>query len=228
MKIKGDANADLSRPKCPIPVTVVGPHGAYNSYSYCKGWNCPICRPKLIKDHNENICNIFIELSCVQVFVAYKKERGKELSNFISRYVGIKCKDYHHKHCRINGIDESVIISDRKFPGSKRIDKRNFLHDILPEILNSPWEKGQRVSFTRGLNKTKKKAKSGEYCRLLGHVSEDYDNLHSDEERAVWIKRQAIFKLHNKGKEFLEKNLPVKVEADDYRSEASTEVRAVC
>ena len=56
----------------------------------------------------------------------------------------------------------------------------------------------------------------------------EYNELRSDEERAVWLKQHTIFRSFKKGKEFLEKNLPVEAEAYDYRTEASTEAQAAC
>ena len=188
---------------CGMPVTLVGPHGSSSFPTRCRTWPCPVCREILINEYIRKIKNAFMALPCVHVFVGYRQEKGKDLSNFIQHNV-------HGHYCRINGLDTSAIISDRKFDGAKRNDKKNFLENNLPDILNQSWEEGRRVSFSKGWIEPDKKKESDYWGIVLGNVRKDFYKLHSDEEKKAWLSKQQIFKLFTKGAEFLGQESPMK------------------
>lgn len=195
MKEQGKDDAVLSG--CGMWVTVVGPRGAYSFPSLCKRWMCTKCRKILIKILIDKIQGCFGELPCVQVFVGYSKEKGKELSNFTS-------KNVNGHYCRINGVNTSVIISDKKFNGAERNDKIKFLRKTLPEILNQPWEKGKRVSFSLGWIEPHEKEESNNWVMIVGDVCDEFHKLNSDEEKKAWLLKQIILRRYKKGAKFLE------------------------
>lgn len=143
-----------------------------------------------------------MKLSCVHVFIGYRQEKGKDLSNFIQH-------NLHGHYCRINGLDTSAIISDRKFDGAERTDKKKFLENTLPEILNQPWEKGRRVSFFKGWIEPDKKQESNNWGILVGDVCTEFENLCSDEDKKAWLSKQPILKLFPKGAKFLGQESPM-------------------
>lgn len=183
-------------------VTVVGPNGAYSFKKPCKMWNCKRgCKKKLIAHYIKKIRHNFMNLPCVQIFLGYRNEKDKALSNFTT-------KNVTGHYCRINGLDTSAIISDKKFTGSKRRDKRNFLINTLPEILNQPWERGRRVSFSKGWIEIQEKEESRFWAIIIGDLSSEFRRLRTDEERRAWISNRQILKLFKKGKRFLSQGAP--------------------
>jgi hypothetical protein len=182
---------------CGQLVTVVGPNGAYSFKKPCMMWNCKRgCRKKLIAHYIKKIRHNFMKLRCVQIYFGYRNERGKNLSNFTS-------KNVIGHYCRINGLDTSAIISDKKFTGSERRDKRNFLINTLPEILNQPWERGQRISFSKGWIEIQEKEEPRFWAMVDGDLSSEFLRLRTDEERRIWLSNRQIVRLFKKGEKFL-------------------------
>jgi hypothetical protein len=178
-------------------------------------WNCAKCREKRIDYYIHQISYKFMDLPCVHIFVGKRTEKGKDLSNFTSQNVS-------GRYCRINGLNTSAIISDRKFDGAARYYKKKFLEKTLPEILNQPWAKGRRVSFSKewietkaeerekgeaekekGSNRGAKEEESGYWAMIVGDVCKEFSELRSDEERRGWLTKQSIYQLYKKGENFL-------------------------
>jgi hypothetical protein len=201
LKEQGEDGAVLSG--CGMLFTVVGPHGASSFPLLCKTWRCPKCRKKLIADYIDKIRHNFMKLPCVQVFVGYRTEKGKDLSNFTSQNVS-------GHYCQIGGMDISVIISDRKFDGVKRFDKIKFLRKTIPEILNQPWDKGRRISFSLGWIETEVKPPPKYWAMIDGDVCIEFYKLLSDEEKKAWLNKQKIYQMYPKGKKFLNQEFPSK------------------
>ena len=195
---------NLMSGKCGIIVTLVGPSGERLIRQSCKMWNCPECREQRIVDCIKKICDKLANLPCVHVFVAYRKEKGTALSNFTKRNI-------RGQYCRVNGIDTSVIISDRKFADAARCDKMKFLEHTLPEILHQPWWKGKRISFSKRWNKTEveisdsagTKTESGYWGMVVGDVRDEYSKLCSDAERKSLFQKQIKLRIFRAGKKFL-------------------------
>ncbi len=186
-------------------VTLVGPSGAISFNLLCMEWKCPSCRKKLIKKYMVKISDAYMELPCIQVFVGFRTESGKKLSNFISQNVS-------SHHSRINGLDISVIISDRKFVGAKRHDKKKFLENTLPDILNHPWEKGRRVSFSKAWIVPEEKEESYYWGMLVGDARKEFNKFRSDGEKKAWLLKQHMYRKFPKWLEFLGQELLKKEE----------------
>lgn len=198
---------------CGMLVTVVGPDGAYSFPRPCKMWKCPKCREKKIAHYIFKISDQFLDLPSVHIFVGYRMEKGKVLSNFTNQ----NCSG---RYCRINGIDTSVIISDRKFDGAERYDKKKFLDKNLPVIMNQAWEKGKRVSFSKEWVETLAEAEerkeeekrlnngiteedSGYWAMVVGNVCTEFYQLQTDKEKKDWLNKQQIYQVYPAGKKFL-------------------------
>jgi hypothetical protein len=197
MKSKGQENFIYRG--CGAIITLVGPTGAFSFPSVCRRWRCPECRRRLIEEHLRDIRSCFARLRCLQVFVGSRKEDGKELSNFCNRnlrgcYVRIRC------------LGETVIISDRKFPGARRHDKKKFLREALPVILDRPWYEGTRVAYSRGFKKVPAK-EPVYYARVFYDAAEEYKSLRSKKDKAQWIAACGNIRIFAKGREFLQNEL---------------------
>ena len=203
MRKKGRENAKWN---CGYPVYYVGPDGVKEYKVECMAWDCPDCRKILIKKNIDNIFDCFDPLPGVQLFVRYIEGiNAKAVSNFITRRVA------SGHHCRINCQDETVIISDRTFPAAEPMNKKKFFSTILPKILASPWDKGKRVSFSRGFKapkeKPEKKPEGRYYARVPDYVARQYDEFWSDKEKARWLANKKGIKLFEKGEKFIKKQL---------------------
>lgn len=196
MKTYGKENYILGRRPCGMNVTLVGSNSAYSFPLFCKTWKCEKCRKDKIKYYIFIIRTAFNNLTCVHLFVGQRPEKRKKLSNFITKYVG-------GHYCRINGMDTSTIISDKKFDGAKRRDKNKFLENTLPEILDEPWEEGRRISFSRGWIEPDEKKESDWFAMIDGDLEDEYKKLSSDAEKREWLKKQTFLRTTTKGKEFL-------------------------
>lgn len=140
----------------------------------------------------------------VQVFVGvlYGKQ-GKDLSNWIS-------KNLHEKpYWRILSEGKATIISSRSFPGAKRHDKRNFMRKILPTILDEPWTKGKRISCSKSISKLFPKNRSTganvHYGFVAGYNQNEYAQLKTDYDKAVWMSKQEYFYPYPEGLELLKR-----------------------
>jgi len=189
--------------KCGILVSFVGRRGVFSINLPCRQWGCEECREQVIVCHIKTISDLFNELKCVQVFVGYRDEKEKKLSNFINKNVS-------GHYCRINGQDKAVIISDRNFDGARRYDKRKFLECELPKILNQPWKEKRRISFSSGWKKPRKKQQPKYWAISFRNIRDEFNKLSTDKERKDWLCNKTNCRLTQLGEEFVKQDTTIK------------------
>lgn len=129
---------------CEKFVTVVGGSDGPKEFQFfCFSWSCSKCRQWLIEIYKWKISRSLECHAGVQVFVDIRSEKGKELSNFLS-----SCKGLYYS---IKTPDGTWVISTKNFPQAKRKDKKKFIEEDLPKILDTPWTGGKRVNSSSEL-----------------------------------------------------------------------------
>jgi hypothetical protein len=105
-------------------------------------------------------------------------------------------------------LEATVIISNRKFLDAKRSDKRKFLREELPKILDLPWVSGKRITYSRGFREVPVYEGSPYYALVFGDAAEEYRALRSETDKAQWIAARENIRIFAKGRVFLENELP--------------------
>jgi hypothetical protein len=134
----------------------------------------------------------------VMVWIGTVREKGKELSRFISRKVP---KPYF----AIRLDDRSLIIAVKCFDGGTRRNKKKFIDHDLPGILKTLRE-GRALSSSRMDNAREKIKSPPFYARVNGDKVREYKRLKTAKERADWLRSQKEMWLWNNGEKLLEAN----------------------
>jgi hypothetical protein len=197
---RGRKNADWSYLffRCGDPVTVLTKTGAFWRKEDCDRWDCDLCRKRKIKEYQEKVTEQF---PGAIVCIGEAKMKGRALSRFLSRSIP---KPYF----AVRLDDHSVIIANKRFDRSKLRNKKKFVDNVLPEILNTI-RSGRVVSLSRKeniMNKNKVEHVSPYYGKIPGDRVEEWKRLLNDKERAYWLRRQPGIRLFKAGKTLLEEN----------------------
>lgn len=187
---------------CGVSGTLIELYWARSITLYCRQWSCQRCNAFKVDEYCKKISRIGW-LSGAHLFVATLNLRAKELSNFIQ-------KNMKGLYVSIYTQEGPVVISTKTFPGAMRKEKRHFLDKELRALLESPWERGRRISSSSELRNYWKedKSSSGLFALIPYQVDDEYNKLETDQDKAVWLANQKDIKLYSAGKAFIEKHIP--------------------
>jgi len=134
---------------CGSPVTFVGPNSAVEIWRLeCRRWSCERCRDGTVNQYRWKITLCFEGLAGPHLYVKDITKSAKELSNFLQRqtrgaFVCIRTAE-----------ETAVVVATRQFLKDKghRRDKRKYLKDELPKLLDAAWPGGKRISCSVEIN----------------------------------------------------------------------------
>jgi len=171
--------------KCGTKHTVVGERGSFTINYFCGRWDCERC----------------------------KKYKTEELQKKINRFKGIFVyegqvpdeKRWIEKNIKgdyrcIQFDKQKVIVTDGKFPGCNRREKRAFIRE-LPELLE-PITEGRRISGRRS-DLASKKSKSDHLALVPGDCVKKLEGMDLHD-KGLWLRNQPEKVIYPNGQRLLE------------------------
>lgn len=188
MVVIGNVHAEYdNQPSCGCRVSAIGKEGAWSFEYRCRSWRCfrGVCNEALKRDYCVRI-SLDFGTPLVHVFFARHPERGAPLSKWVK-------KNVRGSYWRISSDSDTVIMSDRSFPGAVRLH-RSKLRQFVEAELGRPWSrKGRRVSSSRRFKPAPKQEKDSKaYAWIPSEREREFSELASDYGRARWL-------FHNHG-----------------------------